>query len=662
MTPESTHNPVLADLLARFLDGELSDADHASLAATLRDNPDAQQLYLDYCWTHALLRQELGGRIAGFGGQWPDASGQWPVVSGQGVESRESRVESYADLPELPNPRTPDSPIINLQISKSPNLQISIPTPHAPRPSSLAAWAFSYAVATLLVGIALLGAWFSTITHPDPNALLANIQRSKSSGAGEKENPQLVFVGHVSGMVDCQFADDKTATVSGAAVALGRRYALKSGLMEITYQSGAKVILQGPCDYTVESARGGFLQVGKLTARVASGQWPVASEEKAESGKRKAENQKSEIRNQKSRSPLATSHSPLFSIRTPTALVEDLGTEFGVEVLQSGDTASHVFQGQVRLMVAGAGDVGRGTGDENPESPNPRTPNPEIVLSAGQSARVAKGANGNAIEQLPSGGEQPKYARRLLETPAELDLLDIVCGGNGAGHRREIGIDQATGGRRTVISSDWRRGDQRYWPVAGMGLIDGVFVPDGRTQSVQLDSAGHVCEEFPQSVGAAFGLLWARAAVVAEKDRNTNWIYALADAEKFMPRRQGLLAFHASAGITFDLQVMRKIYRDARPAEFHATVGLGDPRPFSASADGTADFWVFVDGQAKFKRTELRQRDGAVEVRVALGAKDRFLTLAATDAGDGNKDDCMVVGDPVIKLNPIEPAARKEGR
>ena len=38
--------------------------------------------------------------------------------------------------------------------------------------------------------------------------------------------------------------------------------------MEITYDTGAKVILQGPVTYEVESAVGGFLSVGKLTAKV----------------------------------------------------------------------------------------------------------------------------------------------------------------------------------------------------------------------------------------------------------------------------------------------------------------------------------------------------------------------------------------------------------
>ena len=38
--------------------------------------------------------------------------------------------------------------------------------------------------------------------------------------------------------------------------------------MEISYATGAKVILQGPCPYEVDSAAGGFLSLGKLTARV----------------------------------------------------------------------------------------------------------------------------------------------------------------------------------------------------------------------------------------------------------------------------------------------------------------------------------------------------------------------------------------------------------
>jgi hypothetical protein len=43
---------------------------------------------------------------------------------------------------------------------------------------------------------------------------------------------------------------------------------------------------------------------------------------------------------------------PWFAVRTPTAIVTDLGTEFGVEVDGRGQTSSHVFRGSVRVEAA----------------------------------------------------------------------------------------------------------------------------------------------------------------------------------------------------------------------------------------------------------------------------------------------------------------------
>ena len=141
-----------------------------------------------------------------------------------------------------------------------------------------------------------------------------------------------------------------TANGTGSSrVSLGQKFELASGLMEITYDTGAKVILQGPVTYEVE-ANGGYLAVGKLTGKlekkVASGQSPVASEIN-----------KSQIPNPKS---LTTDHRPLttdsnpqslipnpFVIRTPTATVTDLGTEFGVEVAKDGASVVHVLKGLV---------------------------------------------------------------------------------------------------------------------------------------------------------------------------------------------------------------------------------------------------------------------------------------------------------------------------
>ena len=123
-------------------------------------------------------------------------------------------------------------------------------------------------------------------------------------------------------------------------VSLGDKFALASGLMEITYDTGAKVILQGPVTYEVE-ANGGYLAVGKLTGK-------LEKRERGETrGERCCKSSNHEITNHDiSLSPLPLLSS-LFVIHTPTATVTDLGTEFGVEVTKDQQSHLHVFQGKV---------------------------------------------------------------------------------------------------------------------------------------------------------------------------------------------------------------------------------------------------------------------------------------------------------------------------
>ena len=158
-------------------------------------------------------------------------------------------------------------------------------------------------------------------------------------------------------VVDCRWADPTSGAFEHDSVPLGRGIPCPPGFMEITYDSGAKVILQGPVTYEVESARGGFLSLGKLTARVESkglgagdrdqgrrasepptqpspkrGAQPTASLAlRPSAGKAESRNPKAEISNPQSPIP-----NPLFAVRTPTAVVTDLGTEFGVEVDRRG--------------------------------------------------------------------------------------------------------------------------------------------------------------------------------------------------------------------------------------------------------------------------------------------------------------------------------------
>ncbi|MCG8585952.1 MAG: FecR family protein, partial [Pirellulales bacterium] len=141
----------------------------------------------------------------------------------------------------------------------------------------------------------------------------------------------------------------------------GQTVAFSSGLVELTYDTGAKVIIEGPAEFVVGAKdkgettkdkdvhpssfilhppNSGYLAFGQLIARVDT---PAAKH---------------------------------FTIYTPTGHVEDLGTEFAVAVSPKGGTLLHVYEGLVR--------VGGVIGVE-----------PQLVR-AGGTARVERDATGSA--------------------------------------------------------------------------------------------------------------------------------------------------------------------------------------------------------------------------------------------------------------------------
>lgn len=177
---------------------------------------------------------------------------------------------------------------------------------------------FSLLIATVVTG---LGLWIGSVIFVTHHKQIAdNNQPPRPTAA----MPQAEYIGRITGMVDVRWADATTAAVTDL-VTLGRKYAIASGMMEITYNTGAKVILQGPVTYEVESRAGGFLSLGKLTARLESVKPQTAN----------------------SKSSLSTIHHPLFTIKTPTATVTDLGTEFTVEVWPDKTSEIYVIRGMV---------------------------------------------------------------------------------------------------------------------------------------------------------------------------------------------------------------------------------------------------------------------------------------------------------------------------
>ncbi len=343
----------LENLLTACMEGTCDAAQSQRIGRLLDEDPAAFEAYIEMMNMHAMLEWRHG---------IPEgtASGQWLADSEKANAEREEI--SVNPKSQIPNPL----PTIVFD-------DAAYQSPLSPAPLYVAhPFLFSNLFSLLVLGIGALGAWMYQVDIPQP-ATHARLQRPAAIPLKSNKPDDLEFVGHVTGLVDVQWADIQTATVHGAGVPLGRRYALASGQMEISYKTGAKVILQGPVTYEVDSRDGGFLSLGKLTARlekkgsekVVSGQWSVASETNPKSQIAKSQIAKSQISSPQSLIPNPSSSpaprpqppAPAFAVRTPTATVTDLGTEFGIEVTKDRRNRVHVFQGKVLLDSRGSATV-----------------------------------------------------------------------------------------------------------------------------------------------------------------------------------------------------------------------------------------------------------------------------------------------------------------
>jgi len=326
---------------------------------------------------------------------------------------------------------------------------------------------FSLLVATVVTAV---GLWIGSLIAITHHVQIAR-KPSSPSTVPHALDSSVKFIGHITGIVDVKWADPQTATVYGANVALGRKYALASGLLEITYDAGARVLLQGPATYEIDSPEGGYLSVGRLTAKlekkgsgirrqgaeeVASGQWSVASKEG--SGFRVQDtNHKSEIINHKFPAPRPQSAVPTFVVRTPTATVTDLGTEFGVDVDFSGRADVHVFVG----MVACRSTVQKNRSDVAVES---------LCLSKDMAARfmpngaVVKGekANRHAFAQFHS----VRPTRRAFALVGFYPLDGNAKDHSGRNH------DVATENVQGVTFVDGKEGKAAHFDKATNSFID----------------------------------------------------------------------------------------------------------------------------------------------------------------------------------------------
>ena len=289
--------------------------------------------------------------------------------------------------------------------------------------NSVGGTVLSYVIVTLLLAVGVIAArlWEPAV-GPQQLARKAGVRAAPSVG-------EPAIVATITAAVDCRWAEPATATSDGAAVPLGRRYALESGILEIRYASGTDVILEGPAVYEVDSDRGGLLSRGKLTARV---ERPgKANEDLAAFGELAGDGmvQGSGFRVQGSggtvgpssailrpSSLIPRSQSPIpnspFTVRTAAAtVVAGLRDEFGLEVDSSRISYVHAFLGGVTVKPSGGGNDAVGA---IPVPANAVAPEPNDWWNAGSQAASWRGRAGRIPHRVfLVAGPHPDRAGRI---------------------------------------------------------------------------------------------------------------------------------------------------------------------------------------------------------------------------------------------------------
>ncbi len=406
--------------------------------------------------------------------------------------------------------------------------------------------------------------------------------------------------------MNAEWMNIKNVPVEGDLFRQGDELALTRGIVEITFDDGAVVIVEAPVAFKIESPKSLFMTAGRMHAIV---------------------------------SEYATG----FTVNTPSASIIDLGTEFGVSVEGDGLCGLHMFKGKASL-IAGVGIQKR--------------------ISQLVTENQAKSVNSLTGVVKDIALDERGFVRRFNAENGTVwrgqnySVADMLAGGAGFDFNAQHRVLDIETGRynRTFISQD-RYGIGQYTPVASAPFIDGIFVPDNNGSGLQVSSAGHVFTECPETQAyfrydiatsirmplapqsfqdngiaqeelmvrlASQGNVPSRLAGIAGMDTQVN------------PVRSNML-FHANSGITLDLQNIRSVYPDIQIKTFRSLFGIAE----IVRVGGQADVWILVDGQRKYMRQDVTWGE-VLEIEVELSQEDRFLTIMVTDSG-------VNPADPLVK-------------
>lgn len=296
-------------LLGSLCDGTLTADDYARLDALLQGDDEARRFYNDYMFVHAEL------------------------YSQHAATAEMTAPDGHQSL------RIPDSHVAAAELARSAH-------PADVRTRSRFWWA---AAAAAIVGVAAVSSWVTqlvTSRSPAPQVAQSNPRAADVAEADPGEP-----VAKITATRNCLWQLATKGIGFGSRLHAGQRLELTAGLVEITFDDGATVVLEGPATFDVTARGQARLEQGRLAAVVP---------EQARG----------------------------FEVATAGLNVVDLGTEFGMTAEREGTTEIHVFNGLVKAqLLDGAGRQVR-----------------TVELNTAEAARIQPAVS--LVARIPARGEE----------------------------------------------------------------------------------------------------------------------------------------------------------------------------------------------------------------------------------------------------------------
>ncbi len=298
--------------------------------------------------------------------------------------------------------------------------------------------------------------------------------------------------------------------------------ALAAGVVEVRFDNGVVLALEGPGQLDLWSRMQTHLRHGRLTTNV-----PPSAQG--------------------------------FTVQVDHMRVIDLGTEVGIDLALDGRAHVQVYSGAVEIALSDAA-----------ASPA------DTRVGAGE-ARSFDPVSGTIARAAFDAG---RFVRAGPPRVLTLAVSDLVGGGDGRGSATAEGLDATQGVLRSDDSIGGVGAARDFRPMPGLPFVDGVFIPGGPGAPTVISSDGHEFT-FPVAGGTSYDLIRRGGFMIRPPDgggvtvpTRSPTVISGVDHAAF---GHHLIGMHANAGVTIDLHAIAKAY-GREPVRFTSVVANTAPR------------------------------------------------------------------------------------